>query len=257
MSLCLSLVMAVNQNVMARQEGSPDQITTAVPPMSVVSSSSSTDANSSVDPRDYFLKKLNLKTYEVLNGTLSSCGDDDNCQEDVERTRGWLCAAQACHKGPDGAVGSCFKGVADKYSTKDRQQLETSLCSLFKSAEPQARQAMLKFSGISEADMVEHTAYVLALKQSPAACEKYIKDFKGPYGPGWTLNWNRILSGCRILSGQRTRVEEENDFMAWYKKVYENGTCMDIVDNEIKNACLTPGTALPLPEITSNATKSP
>lgn len=191
--------------------------------------------------------RLHLNMYEAAAaGDLSLCGDDTICLKHAKDIKSWICGAAVC----DGTDTSkkpvdCFEGASDPESKEDRDQRNSSLCSLIKTPSSETRRNLLTHMGYLEYEdnFVESEAYLMALKGSAVSCESYIKDYVGPYGgPQWNYRWYRALSGCRILAHESTREQEEKDFYTWFGVLREVGDpCLDIVNSELRNACSTPG----------------
>jgi hypothetical protein len=180
-----------------------------------------------------FDNRLGLKGYESV--------------ENMKDVQFWLCAVNACEeRGVSKDPITCFSGIFDKYSVKDRLQISELFCPLIKSPSAETRRALLAhLSGGSEDYLVETGAYLLALKDSAEACEGYIKNYVGAYGPQWNINWHKALSGCRILARVSTLEQEENDFYIWSKVGNGISKCADIKNGNMRQACDTAGAVFP------------
>lgn len=193
-------------------------------------------------PPEEYLRYLNLKAYAAAANNLTICEQNDDCLEIANRIQSWSCSATACKdKNSQEKVMACFK---DSASTKDVEnqmgQVISTFCSLIQTPNSLLRQALLdRLSNVDESKLVESGAWLMALQGSSASCTNYIKGFVGPYGRQWTPNWYSALSGCRVLSKERTLEQEEKDFSAWYEVEHGAGHCADIANIEMRDACDT------------------
>ena len=202
------------------------------------------------DPREALVNQLGLRMFEAAAGHLSLCTDDQSCLSGVKVIKSWVCIANSC----DGTDISkkpfdCVAGADNKFSKEAQDQINTLSCSLIKSPSALTRKALLSHipENLSEDDVVEMGAALMALKGSAESCKDYIKDYVGPYGPTWNVKWYKALSGCRILAHESTRENEEKDFYTWFGVVQGSGSCLDIVNIELRNACNATGAASPVP----------
>lgn len=195
----------------------------------------------------FHLNQLHLEKYEAAVGDLSLCSNNLECLDYVKRIKSWCCAAEACEgKGKVQKPLECFEGVSSKYTKKIIGQVGPLICPLIKHPTPRARRAILVRIPSPEDEQVEHLAGFMAVKESAASCEEYIKTYVGAYGPQWKSTWYKAMSGCRILSGERTRVQEERDFDTWFGVTRGVGACSDISNKEMRNACSAPGATPPV-----------
>lgn len=190
--------------------------------------------------------QFHLNIFEAVMGDMSLCGDDDICLRKAKRiVESWMCAAAICR---EPSVGKrpvdCFD-VAD-YSKEIRDQINALICPLIKTPSSEIRKTILHLvqiedSTANEDEMVRYGAYLLALDSegSAAACVNYIKDYVGEYNSSrWGPRWYSALSGCRILAQESTREEEEQDFSRWLGVLWgAGGSCLDIVNSELRKAC--------------------
>ncbi|MBF0504819.1 MAG: hypothetical protein HQL14_06925 [Candidatus Omnitrophica bacterium] len=208
-------------------------------------------ANGADVSRKLAVDQLDLKTYEVVNGDLSLCQNDMICVKEAKGIKSWRCAQEVC-AGTDTSKKpmDCFEGLGGGYTKDVQAQIEASLCSLIKSPSTITRQALLGHMSnpeIKEDILVKRGAYLLALKGDAGSCGHYIKDFVGAYGAQWNSDWYLALSGCRILAGERTRQQEEKDFYTWFGVIKGIGSCADIENGEMREACSAPEAASPVP----------
>ncbi len=208
-------------------------------------------AEGTADPRKDLVDRLNLKIYEAAAGNLSLCGKEDHCLKPVSTIKGFLCVDAAC-TGTDKSKKpfDCFKfqGEPDKYTADVQDKINSLTCYLIKSPSSEIRRELLTYvQGVNEDFLVENGAYLIALKGSEASCERYIKNYVGDYGPQWKSIWYKALSGCRILAGETTREQEEKDFYTWFGVVQGSGTCSDIINSQMREACNAPGAGSPIP----------
>lgn len=191
--------------------------------------------------------ELNLRAF-VGAKDLELCGGDKRCLKYAERVKTWLCMAQVC-KEEDTIKRplDCSKS-AGELSAEAQAQYNASICPVLEAPSTETRRALLRHaSDTSEDKMIENTAYTTTLDGSSEACTETIKNHVGPYGPQWTYVWYRAVSGCRILSGERTREQEEKDILTWLEVIDGKGSCEDIENSEMRSACNTPGAASPQP----------
>ena len=199
---------------------------------------------------EILLKKLHLKTYEAAVGDLSLCQADGKCIKDAKNLKFWFCAAALCDGKDNGKEPiTCFPQASHQYTINEQEQLNALICPVIKSPSTETRQAFLShFPSGTQEELVEYGAYFMALKGSAESCEGYIKNYVGAYGPQWNFEEYKALSGCRILARKDTREQEEKDFDKWFGVVQGSGQCSDINNNEMQNACNTPGAASPVPQ---------
>ncbi len=205
-------------------------------------------ANEPADSRESFVHRLGLRIYEAETGNLSLCAEDKFCLEDANYFKSWLCAASVCN-GTDKSKKpiACFsKKASDKFSIEVTDQIDASICPFIKSPNAKTRQALLiHMPSNMEDELLDIGAYLLALKGSAASCEDYIKNYAGAYGPQWEYQWYRAMSGCRILTHESTREQEEEDFYTWFKVAQGSGHCSNIMNSEMRKACNALGSTLP------------
>ncbi len=198
---------------------------------------------------DYLVSEIGLMAFEAALGDLSMCGSDRKCLKYGPRVKAWICLGAVC-SGEDKSKQpiECSKALLEEYPKEIHDQINAALCPVIESPTPEARKALLQYiPDMGDHKIVEYRAYVMAVRESSQACIDFIKDYVGPYGPQWTYVWYRALSGCRILSKERTRADEENDIKAWLRVIEKRGDCSQIVDNEMRSACETPGATSPQP----------
>ncbi len=199
-----------------------------------------------VPPRERLVTQMSLGAFEAILGDVSLCADDGSCVEQVGQMKAVACAANICN-GADGKdPATCFGGLFDKYSPKDKAQAAGVICSWIKSPNKDTRQALMTIvPGSPEDGLVKKEAFLLALKGSTGACEETIKNYVGAYGPKWKNEWYKALAGCHILSRASTRKDEEKDFYTWFGVIQGTGSCADIVNGELRNACSAPNAGSP------------
>ena len=190
-----------------------------------------------------------LRMYEAAGGDISLCANKEDCLVDAQRIRSWFCAADVC-AGADKSrkAINCFEELSNKYSKEAQEQIDSSFCSLLASPNTITRKAFLGHIGdpnLTEDRLVKYVAFVLALKGPSQSCQDHIKNYVGPYGPQWKSQWYKALSGCRILTRERTREQEEKDLSAWAAAKDGAGRCSDIVNIEMRKVCDTPQAASP------------
>ncbi len=86
-------------------------------------------------------------------------------------------------------------------------------------------------------DVVQGIMMIRAVRGDGVGCQARIKEYAGPYGPAWPAFWVSAMSGCRILSGQRSWQEEEKDFQIWKEVGLGQKQCSDIVETEMREMC--------------------
>jgi hypothetical protein len=193
-------------------------------------------------PTDVLIRALELDQFD--DGMSSLCANDDQCF--ISK---YKCAFDICAKGPDKNKDplDCFPRYFDKYTSVDKRLASSAICSFVKSPTAQTRQALMIYTKDNKNRLITYGAYIMALNGNAKSCEDTIKNYVGPYGSKWNIEWYRILSGCRILAHERTREEEEKDFTTWFGVVRGAGSCNDIASTEMRVACSAPG-ANPMPD---------
>jgi len=242
---CVLLFIVNGGWAMAQQNANNQQ----QPMMSLLSGPIGSVANGSTDPREDFMNRLDLIMFEAVTGDLSLCGGNNHCLKGAKVIKSLRCAIDVCD-GVDKTrkMQDCFDTIYDKYFTKAETKISSLDCLPLETPSAQARREILKHTTsayVTEDILVEHGAYVLALKGSAQSCEGYIKSYVGPYGPQWSSRWYRALSGCRILAHKRTRQEEEKDFYTWFGVLQGKGNCSNIINVDMRHACSAPKAASP------------
>jgi hypothetical protein len=119
------------------------------------------------------------------------------------------------------------------------------LCNFLESPGDQTRQALKKafpHAPLAQPDNIQESlAYTYAFQGNAKACQNAIKDYLGPYGPAWNGRWYVDMSGCRIITRERTVQEEEMDLKAWLER-----KCSVIVNDEMRSACNSPKAPFPV-----------
>ena len=209
-----------------------------------------TDADgASQASRQELVNVLDLRMYSAATGDLSMCGEDRDCFKHAKGAKSLLCAASVCDGGDKSKTPiACIMGDFEKYSSQLQKQIDPLICQLIKSPSADTRRAILALiPGTTEDKLVENGAYLMALKGTAAACEGYIKNYVGAYGPQWKYQWYRALSGCRILARESTIEMEEKDFYTWFGVGQGLSHCSDIIGEEMRKACDAPQAASPIP----------
>ena len=202
--------------------------------------------------KNHLVGQLHLKMYVAALGDLSLCADDQDCLKYAQEIKSWVCAARVCEgTGKNKRPLDCWKDRLREYTPEVMSQMGPLICPLISSPGIQTRRAIVRHLPVSDIDgedtLVEYGAYLMALKGASSACEDYIKNYVGAYGPQWKFKWYRALSGCRILARERTREQEEGDFYTWFGVTRAWGTCLGIINSEMRRACNAPGATSPLP----------
>lgn len=134
------------------------------------------------------------------------------------------------------------------YTRKYPEDIDISgklICDFLRSPTKETRQALHKAlpkAPFARPDNIQETlAYMYAFRGNSKACQDAIKSYVGPYGPAWTGRWYVNMSGCRIMTYERTVQEEEKDLQLWLE-----GRCSDIINAEMKAACNDPNAPRPV-----------
>ena len=221
----------------------------STPPMSLAPTSANQGgANASAQSIDAIVSRLNLATFEVASGDISSCTDEP-CQMQVRFFNSVRCVLNSCSgSGQNVGLGTCFGKYFEKYSIQEKEQVSSDLCAMIKSPGSESRRVLLgHFNDLSEKLLVNIQAFTQAINGSAPACEQVIKEYMGAYGPQWSYIGYRDLAGCRITAHQRTRKQEEQDFATWIAVGRGLAKCSDISNVDMRDACNTPGAASPEP----------
>jgi len=193
--------------------------------------------------REFFVNKLDLKTYEAAARDLSWCAGDKSCITMVKVMKAWLCAAKECdRKDKKEQPIACFMSFPHSQSGADLGKINTWICPYIKSPSTETRRALVSHMRTKEDKLVENEAYLLALNGSAVSCENYIKDYVGAYGHQWKIKWFGVMSGCRILARQSTLELEEEDYYTWFGVMLGSGHCSGILNSEMRRACNSLGT---------------
>ncbi len=228
--LSLALATADAKSVWAQQNNQDP----AAPPMSLLPQN-----QPNRNPIDY----LYLDAFDKTKGNAGGC--QGNCDSDAKEkawVKAWSCIANACSAQGDRQPMECLKTFWGTMSDAQHKAGNNGLCHMVQSPGERTRKDMMKiFTDCSESGWVEGTAFTYAFAGNAGACQKYIKDFVGPYGPAWNDNWYMDMSGCRLLASQRTRADEEKDFTFWL-----DGQCQRIANAEMRDACKAPKAPRPL-----------
>lgn len=181
---------------------------------------SSTDDSvpAQVIPIDILVEQLNLKIYDAAEGDVSLCNNDVTCLYNAKQIKAWRCVSSVCNGEGTGILPTaCFEGYLWNTSKTQLAQINEAICPIIKSSTKETRGALSgQISDILETSLIEQSAYLQAFKGNADLCKSTIKDYIGAYGPNWNFKWYRALSGCNILSGKKTREEEEKDFQTWF-----------------------------------------
>jgi hypothetical protein len=230
LTVLLCLTHAGGKTALAQDAGNQ-------PPMTSVSDTSAGDANAPVDPKAEYIKMLHLKDFEASLGNLSLCADDPTCLRNAKLFNSLLCAAGACQSNRGKKAIDCFEAGFKQSPQEVRDQIESSMCAMIESPSAETRQAFLSHisddQDTKEDTLIEYVAYILAEKGSGAKCEKYINDNMSTKD----IEQYRALSGCRILSHQSSREQEEKDYSAWYDVDQGSGRCVNILNTDMRSAC--------------------
>jgi hypothetical protein len=140
------------------------------------------------------------------------------------------------------------------YMRKHPEEIDLAgelICNFLKSPGDKTRQALshgLPHAPLAQPDNIQESlAYAYAFAGNATACQDAIKNYVGPYGPAWNGRWYVDMSGCRIITHQRTVQEEEKDLKAWLEK-----KCSVIANDEMRSACNSPKAPLPVQPYTPN-----
>ena len=194
------------------------------------------------------IDSLQIKKYKAILEDASKCNGDKDCLSLVKKINKWFCAATACKstEGNNKNPIECFQDVANEVSDDKKAEVIKQLCTMLNTPSPETRKALLA-NLPDEKNLIEPGAYLLAMNGSAQACQNYIKDYWGSYGPKWKPYWYVALSGCRILARESTVEQEEKDFSTWLSVIEGVNNCSGIENSELRNACNTPGATSPKP----------
>lgn len=211
-------------------------------------------------PIEYYIERLYLNIYDAAQIDLSACKEDKYCLRDAKRVKFWNCVSGVCD-GSDKKMlnpGQCFGGVPEGTSKEEWDKLSAKLCEFVGATDDkEARQALINLNPEKdETFLVVSKAHLKAIKDSAKACEDYIKEYLGPLSDRWTMSWYSALAGCRILSQERSREQEEQDFYTWLG-AHRKFNCYAFNNIELGNACLNILAAPPIPYVTNPDQKEP
>lgn len=204
-----------------------------------------------VTSKQTLLDLLQLNEYlGAGSDDLSLCNDYKECLELMDKMKYWTCADKVCDSSDEGTyIASCFGDWFSSSSNEVRDQANKLICNLIKVPGKDSRQAFIKATGQEALEdvFVLDIAKFMAMKGDALSCQQHIIDYLGPYGARWKPVWYAGLSGCRILARESTYEQERKDFATWFAVLDGVGNCSSIINNELKNACNTPGAASPKP----------
>lgn len=206
------------------------------PPVHTLASIAANRAISQAKRKEWVAPRINLQMFD--DSDKEACAKDKLCKRILKMR----CYVAACDQPGVKSMSACVDPGSEilkihaeticAYNTKN--SLETAKAIL--QADPSATQD----------DIVRSIALMQAIKGDSQACQDTIKKFVGPYGSSWNKDWYVAMSGCRILSKERSIDEENNDFSAWVGAVMKQNICADIVNTEMFNACSAPGAVPPI-----------
>ncbi|MBP6342942.1 MAG: hypothetical protein KA403_03305 [Candidatus Omnitrophica bacterium] len=181
--------------------------------------------------------QIGLVAYDAAMRDLAACQKDESCLQRAKRINVARCIAKVCPgQGSEKNPASCFDDSFGSISSGTRDQINASFCPTFSPSDDSLKDLKGYLPNIPDNELAEFEAYALAAGESSTSCQNYIKHYVGPFGPQWNSELYRVLSGCRIIGGESSLGQEENDFYTWIG-VKRKFSCNNIVDTEFKNVC--------------------
>ncbi len=173
--------------------------------------------------------EIDLSVY--FNKPLAACENNIPCS----RLARWQCLAQACDADGNQKPTDCYVTFE-----ADKTRADLAICRAESSSSEENIQSVLTaIPGAKVADILQGLVMMRALKGDGIGCQNRIKEYVGPYGQSWTTFWITAMSGCRILSNQRSVQDEQNDYLVWNEVVLGNKKCSDIQNTEMQMMCNT------------------
>lgn len=206
-SLCvcvmLILLLVAVHEVSAQQNLPHDAGAAYTPPVTTMATIAANKAITDATRKERLVAGLGLKGFEEPGD--AGCQDKGCLEMGVNR-----CIANAC--GQDGSKdpSACFP--LKKNQVQAANQL---ICNAVNSPSSENRKKLAELFKDKEADILPVIALVQAIRGSSVGCQQVVKDFVGPYGKEWTKDFFILMSGCRIVTKERTREDEEVDFTTW------------------------------------------
>ncbi|MBP6343071.1 MAG: hypothetical protein KA403_03985 [Candidatus Omnitrophica bacterium] len=161
--------------------------------------------------------------------TLAECENNVPCT----RLARWQCIAKACGEGGSQRPTDCYPSL-----TADKAVADVAICQ----ADSLPSNANLlsvvnALPGARLEDVIQGMMMLRAVRGNGADCAAWIREYIGPYGPSWTVFWVSAVSGCRILSNERTWQEEEGDYAIWKAVGSGQKQCTDIRNEDMRQMC--------------------
>lgn len=161
--------------------------------------------------------------------SLAECANNVPCT----RLARWQCIAKACGERGSMKPTDCYVDL-----NADKVIADAAICQADSWPSTANLQSVVEaLPGAKIEDVVQGIMMIRAVRGDGDGCVARIKEYVGPYGPAWSAFWVSAVSGCRILSGQRSWQEEESDYQLWKEVSLGQKQCSDIKDNEISNMC--------------------
>ncbi len=165
---------------------------------------------------------------------INECANNIPCS----RLSRWQCIAKACAAEGDSRPTDCYAQF-----DADKAKADQAICQAKRLSSIENIQAAANaISGAKIDDVVMGLMMVKAIEGDGAACREGIKDYVGQYGSLWTAFWVKAMSGCRILSQERSRLEEEDDLHVWSQVPLGQNKCSDIKDVDMQSMCISGAT---------------
>jgi hypothetical protein len=170
-----------------------------------------------VDLRDYYEKPL------------MDCENNIPCS----RLSRWQCISPACGQNGNQRPTDCYAQF-----DADKAQADLAICQAASlPTEDNIQAAVNAIPGARVEDVVHGLMMIRAIQGDGAGCQERIKEYVGPYGKSWSTFWVSAMSGCRILSNERSWQEEESDYQVWNEVNLGEKKCPDILDVEMQAMC--------------------
>jgi hypothetical protein len=161
--------------------------------------------------------------------SLADCDNNVPCS----RLSRWQCITQSCYEEGNQKPTDCYATF-----NGDKAAADFAICQ----AESIPTKENIQYTidaipGARPDDVIQGLMMMRAIKGDAIGCQEGIKEYVGPYGQSWTPFWLVAMSGCRILSNERSWQEEDADYQIWNEVSLGTKMCVDIKDIELQAMC--------------------
>jgi hypothetical protein len=160
---------------------------------------------------------------------LADCENNIPCS----RLSRWQCISQACDQNGTQRPTDCYAQF-----DADKAQADLAICQAESLPTHENIEAVVNaIPGARVQDVVQGLMMIRAIRGDGAGCQQGIKEYVGSYGSFWSTFWASAMSGCRILSNERSWQEEDSDYQMWNEVNLGQKKCSDIMSAEMQAMC--------------------